>query len=131
MLGSKTRVITRGINAQKQLLLLLFKTPLLAKGAGSYSGQGGRIARKGHPGRRKRIACSSGKSRAAGANRGQWGLIVQKRHFPMFFIISFLLILAKHKKISTLLPPWAKGNRGSHILWPHCPATLAQFINFD
>ena len=25
----------------------------VGKGAGSYSGQGGRIARKGHPGRRK------------------------------------------------------------------------------
>ena len=32
------------------------------KGAGSYSGQGGRIAQKGHPGRRRRIAGRGGKS---------------------------------------------------------------------
>ena len=96
-----------------------------AKGAGSYSGQGGRIAPKGHPGRRRRIADSRGKLRAAGANRGQRGQIVQKRHFAMFVIISFLLILAKHKNIGTLLTLWAKGNRDSHLLWPLCPKTLA------
>ena len=68
---------------------------VISKGAGSYSGQGGRIARKGHPGRRRRIAGCGGKSRAAGANRRQQGQIVQKRHFAMFVIISFLLILEK------------------------------------
>ena len=35
---------------------------VLNKGAGSYSGQGGRIVRKGHPGRRRRIADSGGES---------------------------------------------------------------------
>ena len=69
----------------------------VCKGVGSYSGQGGRIARTGHPGRRKRIAGSRGKSRAAGANRGQRGQIVQKRHFAMFCCYNSLLILAQSK----------------------------------
>ena len=42
-------------------------TYYLDKGARSYSGQGGRIARKGHPWHRRRVA----DSRAAGANRAK------------------------------------------------------------
>ena len=102
------------------ITMILLSTLILVcpKGAGSCSGQGANRAK--------------GTSRAPKANRGQQGQIagsrceiVQKRHFAMFVIISSLLILARHKKIGTLLPPWAKGNRGSHLLWPRCPATLA------
>ena len=101
-----------------------------SKGAGSYSGQGGRIAQKGYPGRRKWIAGSRGKSRAAGANRGQWGQIVQKRHFAMFFIISFLLILAiKHKKkFVHSCPP---GQRATGAVTYSGPIVLQPWLNLS
>ena len=49
---------------------------------------GGRIARKGHRGHRRRVA-------------GQRGRIMKKRHFAMFCYYDLLLILAqsKHKKL--------------------------------
>ena len=52
------------------------------KGAGSYLGQGGRIERKGHPGRRRRIAGSGGESRAVGANN-------EKRAFCHVLLLLF------------------------------------------
>ena len=87
------------------------------KGAGSYSGQGGGIARKGHPGRRKRIAGSGGVS------RGQRGRIIQKRHFAMFCYYNFLLIFAqsKHQKFGALLSP---RKRGAGAV-TNCPVRLA------
>ena len=71
-------------------------------------GRGGASCERG-------IQGTGGKSRAAGANRGQWGWIVQKRHFAMFCYYNSLLILAqsKHIKFGTLftlvpavLHPW-------------------------
>ena len=64
-------------------------------------------------------------SRAPEANRGQRGQIVQKRHYAWFCYCNFLLILAqsRHKKFGTLLLPWAKGHRGSRLLW-HCTLGL-------
>ena len=81
------------------------------KGAGTYSGQGGQIARKGHQGRRRRIAWSGGETSKNGI---------------LFCYYNFLLILAQSKhKFGTLLPPWAEGDRGSRLLWPRCPAPSA------
>ena len=50
------------------------------KGAGSYLGQGGgKLCKKG-------ILGAGGESWAAGANRGQWGPIMQKRHFVLLLL---------------------------------------------
>ena len=61
---------------------------LIVRGARSFSGQGRRIARKGHPGRREKIAAIAG-----------------KRHFAVFCSFLLLLILAqlKHLKFGALL----------------------------
>ena len=69
------------------------------KGAGSYLGQGGQIARKGA-------------SRAPEANRGQRRGIVQKRHFAMFCYNNSLLILEQSKQ-KNLVHPCLPGKRAT------------------
>ena len=53
------------------------------------------IKGRGGKSRERGILGAGGESRAAGANRGQWGQIMQKRHFAMFCYYYFLLILAQ------------------------------------
>ena len=86
-------------------------------------GKGGELRERG-------IHGAGGESWAVRANHGQWGQIAQKRHFTMFCYYNFLLTLgqSKREKFGTLLPLWAKGDRGSHLLWPRCPAPFQGLI---